>query len=606
MSVSEISTRRDPTPPSITAPPTRRRHLAFALAVVGGYVGLGIIAFRRLLPDISANLFGTGADSILAMWFLGWVPHSLVHGLNPFFSHSIFVPVGVNLAQNTQAPLLGLLTAPFALFLGPVARANLLMILAMPASATAAFVVLRKWHVWAPAAALGGLIYGFSPYAIGHSLGHVVLVFLPLPPFIVYVAASILLKRGSPRRQGLVLGLLLVAQFLSEPEVFTQIVILLGWATLCLAIRYPRKIGEATRYCLQPLAITAAVVAILLAYPVWMMLAGPQHYTGTAQPYVNPYYNDLLGFVDPGPLQAISLGMRSIGGPLSNPSEASGFIGIPLLVVAAIVAFRSRRSPRMQMALAIMFGAAILSLGRHLSVNGTLTRVPLPFVVLAHLPLVNNLLPVRFSMEVAACLAAVIAFGIDDIRRARVDSLQQERLVQRRGALAAVVVFAVLAITQLPKWPYDVQAVPILPREIRQAIPDGDPVVLTYPYASALFPQPQLWQAEDGFSFRLVGGYAEHPDKDGKPTGFPNLLDPPGLQGFLEGEEGYNPYLPRVPVDAELEELTREATSNNHIEVVLVDSSATGAGAVIDLFTRVFGRPDVSKDPFLLWHTGDT
>ena len=129
----------------------------------------------HLIPDFSGRLFGKGADPILAMWFLSWVPHSLAHGLNPFFSHAIFVPVGVNLAQNTQAPLLGLLTAPFAVFLGPVARANLLMILAMPASATAAFVVLRKWRVWLPAAALGGLIYGFSPYAVGQALGHVVL-----------------------------------------------------------------------------------------------------------------------------------------------------------------------------------------------------------------------------------------------------------------------------------------------------------------------------------------------------------------------------------------------------------------------------------------------
>ncbi len=476
----------------------------------------------------------------------------------------------------------------------------------MPASATAAFVVLRKWRVWAPAAALGGLIYGFSPYAIGHNLGHVVLVFLPLPPFIVYVVASILLKRGSPRRLGLTLGLLLAAQFLSEPEVFTAIVILLAWALLCLAIRYPRRIADVARYSLQPLGLAAAVVAILLAYPVWMMLAGPQHYTGTAQPYVNPYYNDLLGFVDPGPLQTVSLGMRSLGGPLSNPSEASGFIGVPLLIAAALLAFRSRRSARMQMAIAVLFGAAILSLGRHLSINGTLTRVPLPFVVLAHLPLVNNLLPVRFSLEVHACLAAVIAFGIDDIRRARAHSPQQERLVQRRGALAAFVVLAVLVVTQLPKWPYEVQAVPVLPQEIRQAIPEGDPVVLTYPYASALFPQPQLWQAEDGFSFRLVGGYAEHPDQDGKPTGFPNLLDPPGLQGFLEGQEGYNPYLPRVPVTPELEALTREAVSRNHIKVVLVDSSAEGAAPVVDLFTRVFGRPEVSNGPFLLWHTGQT
>ena len=67
---------------------------------------------------------------------------------------------------------------PFAPVLSPLVRANALMLLAMPASATAAFVVLRKWKVWGPAAALGGLIYGFSPYMVGQGLGHVVFIFV--------------------------------------------------------------------------------------------------------------------------------------------------------------------------------------------------------------------------------------------------------------------------------------------------------------------------------------------------------------------------------------------------------------------------------------------
>ena len=298
--------------------------------------------------------------------------------------------------------------------------------------------------------------------------------------------------------------------------------------------------------------------------------------------------------------------MRSLGGPVSNPSEAGGFIGLPLLLGAAFLAFRSRKSARTQMTLVVMFGAAILSLGRHLSVNGTLTHVPLPFVVLAHLPLVNNILPVRFSLEVDACLAALIAFGIDDIRQRPIRADERASVGRQRGTFVVVAFLAVLAVTQFPEWPYAVQEVPVLPREIRQAIPAGDPVMLTYPYASVLFPQPMLWQAEGAFPFRLVGGYAEHPDADGKPTGLPNVLNPPGLQAFLEGQEGYNPYLPHVPVTAELEELTRQAIARNHIQTVLVDSSATGAEPVVDLFTRVLGQPAVSTGPLLLWVAAQT
>ena len=54
-----------------------------------------------------------------------------------------------------------------------------------------------------------------------------------------------------------------------------------------------------------------------------------------------------------------------------------------------------------------------------------------------------------------------------------------------------------------------------LPSNVLRAIPAGDPVTITYPYSTFLEPTPMLWQAEDGFDFRLLGGYAYHPDASG-------------------------------------------------------------------------------------------
>ena len=56
------------------------------------------------------------------------------------------------------------------------------MVLAMPISATAAFLVLMKWKTWLPAAAVGGPTYGFSPYMIGQALGILSPVLCPAPP----------------------------------------------------------------------------------------------------------------------------------------------------------------------------------------------------------------------------------------------------------------------------------------------------------------------------------------------------------------------------------------------------------------------------------------
>ena len=239
----------------------------FTVLVVFGYLVIGLAAFWPVLPWTSDRLFGSGADSVLATWFLAWVPHSLAHGLNPLFSDAILVPHGVDLAQNTEGPFLGLLTAPFALFMGPIARANLLMILAMPASATACFVVLRKWGVWPVAAAIGGLLYGFSPFAVGQSLGHLVLIFAPIPPFIALTVVSIVRRQGSSVRLGIQLGLLVTVQFLTEPEVMTSVALVTAWGVVCVAIRYRSQVREAARPVLKSLGVAAGVALALLGLP---------------------------------------------------------------------------------------------------------------------------------------------------------------------------------------------------------------------------------------------------------------------------------------------------------------------------------------------------
>jgi hypothetical protein len=598
--VTERPTER----PNDIEPPAPRQWV-FNLVIVVGYLACGLAAFWPVLPWTSDRLFGTASDSVLAMWFLAWVPHALAHGLNPFFSDAILAPHGVDLAQNTESPFLGLLTTPLALFLGPIARANVMMILAMPLSATSAFVVLRRWGVWRVAAAIGGLLYGFSPYAVGQSLGHLVLVFTPIPPLIALTMVSILRRQGSPLRLGIQLGLLVTAQFLTEPEVMTSVAIVTGWAVLCAAIRYRSQVRDAWRAVLASLALAGGLAGVLLAYPIWMMFAGPQHYTGTAQAVNNPYYNDVWSMIAPGPLQRLSVGVHFAGVPLSNASEAGGYIGIPLLIAAAILAWRSRRSPRMQLAVVVWIGAVVLSFGPHLWVDGHHTGIPLPFLVIQHLPFLDNLLPVRISMESAACMGAIIAFGLDDVRTASMRyHAHRTRTGRSRGTVSvvmAMVVLAILVITQFPQWPIASQPALGLPAAASDAIPPGHPVTISYPIASPLYAKPMVWQVDAGFRFRLVGGYAEHPDPSGKPIGTPDQMVPGGLDLFLYGQEADNPYLPPVPITPGLIAVARVVAADNDVRLLLVDRGAHGAQGVVTVFTEAFGPPVVITPTLALW-----
>ena len=126
------------------SPPGRRLRLV-ALAGLA-YALVALLAYRPILPGDGTRLPSCACgDLVQGVWFLRWTPFALLHGLNPFLTDFIGYPSGVNLAQNTSMPLLGVLAAPVTWVAGPVAGLDTLLWLSFPLSATAAFVALRHW-----------------------------------------------------------------------------------------------------------------------------------------------------------------------------------------------------------------------------------------------------------------------------------------------------------------------------------------------------------------------------------------------------------------------------------------------------------------------------
>lgn len=579
-------------------------------AVVISYLLIGIAAYWPAYAGISQRPFVGAYDFQQSVWFIAWIPHALAHGLNPFFSSALLAPSGVNLAQNTASPFLGLLTIPMSPFLDPMARANLLVVLAMPLSATSAFVVLRKWRVHVPAAALGGLIFGFAAYMVDQN---VELIFLPLVPLIAFVVVSIVRGGGTPLRLGIELGLLVTAQYLISPEILT-IVILFGLVgTAFIAVRAPTTI---VKKAWQPIAVAVALSGTLLAYPIWMMTAGPQHFIGRTWQTNNPYHNDVLSFIIPGSEQKVSLGLRSVGDHLGGFSGigTGGYIGALLLVIAAYLAWHSRKQLRTQLALVLLLSAMILSLGPYVSFDGRQTSFPLPFLLLDHIPLLFDILPDRVSLVTNACVAAVIAFGMDDlsrIRASREHSASYGRLRIREVALFAGTLIGILVATPLPQ---EVTLnstsgdIPVaLPAAVRQIVPSDDPIALTYPYPSLFSMGPMLWQSNDEFQFRLLGGYAYHPNSEDGPSFNPSVLQPHVLQAFLAGQDpftafGLSPiYGKPLPLSDALVTTTRTTLRDYDVRLVIVNAETYGSAPVLKLFNEALGPPSVVKGPFSVW-----
>ena len=163
------------------------------------YALVALLAYRPILPGNGTRLPTCACgDLVQGVWFLRWTPFALFHGMNPFLTNFIDYRSGVNLAQNTLMPLLGLLAAPITWVAGPVASLNTLLWLAFPLSATAGFVAFRHWIRWIPAAFVAGLLYGFSPYMVGQGVGHLNLVFVPFPPLILMVADELFVRQRHP------------------------------------------------------------------------------------------------------------------------------------------------------------------------------------------------------------------------------------------------------------------------------------------------------------------------------------------------------------------------------------------------------------------------
>lgn len=559
------------------------------------------------------------ADPAQAVWFLGWVPHALGHGLNPFFTRLIDYPVGVNLAQNTEMPLLGLLTAPLTLAVSPVASFNLLMWLAYPVSAASMYLVARRLVASEVAAALAGLCYGFSAYVVGEGFGHVNLSFVPLPPVIFLLLFELVVRQERPPlRQGLLLGAVLTAQFLISPEVLSTTVVIGALGTVLLGLARPRELTrDRLAHAATGLGAAVAVAVALLAYPIWYLVAGPQRFHGPVQGFGNPYRADLLGPVVPTPAERLApgawraFGARFVAGTFA---ENGSYLGAPLLLAAGALVVRFRRNRWLAYLAAMATIAFLLSLGPRLLVAGLHTGVPLPFSLLVHLPLLSNVLPSRLSLYQDAFVALLVAVGLDELLAARRARSRAGTATTRRhlAGIGLLVAGAAAGAPLLPAWPDATvpTGIPALFSSARlgpvrrAALPTGS-VVLTYPLAVSPDDQAMLWQAVDGYRFHLIGGYAIVPDHLGQPSAWPPNLQPVAVQAAL-GYEALGPYgyltSARPALDAALTAAARTYLWRHHVDAVVVDPALGNNGALVARWlTDVLGSRPRPLGGVLVW-----
>src|ERR1700722_10970406 len=191
------------------------------LAAGALYLALGFVLWVHAWVEGASThtLCGCG-DPALFLWFFQWPATALAHGQNPFFSSALFHPSGINLLAQTSVTGLSVPLVPVTWIWGPVASLNVASTITPALTAFTAFVVIRRWAPWTPAAFVGGLLYGFSPFVLSNlEFAHLMTAALMLLPLILGVLDEILVRqRHGALPAGILLALLLFAQFFLSSE----------------------------------------------------------------------------------------------------------------------------------------------------------------------------------------------------------------------------------------------------------------------------------------------------------------------------------------------------------------------------------------------------
>ena len=471
------------------------------------FLGLAVLLLGSTWTSPTTRTLGAGTgDPGVFAWFLRWTPFAIGRQISPLFSDYLNHPDGINLMWNTWVPLPGLLLSPLTLTFGPVLTLNVLLTLAYGLSAWSAYMAIRRYVPNHGAAAVGGLVYGFSPAMIAHSHHlNLILVFL-LPWLLVLVDEIVVRQRRSPVWLGVTLGVTAAAQVLIGEELFAGTVLLGVLLLVVLVAMHPRSVPGRVRYAAMAFAVSLVVFEALVVWPLNAQLTGLARVQGDITEEVRGS-SDLLAVVTPSRLSAIApdaairFGDRFVG-------TKETYLGIPLLLVVAVVLAR-RRSPVVRIGFTMLLVCMVLSLGSRLRVGGLITPVWLPWTVIESLPLLRNMVPSRLALFTALFAGLLLAVAVEGLWR---DGGWSRRAL---AVVTAVLVLAFLApAAPLPSWPvvatppfFTTSAVNRLPR---------DEVALVVPFPrKGRANQAMVWQTEAGMRFKMPGGYFVGPHPSG-------------------------------------------------------------------------------------------
>lgn len=538
----------------------------------------------------TTHWIGSCCDPEQTFWFLAWIPYAISHGVDPLFTHQLNAPDGVNLMWNTAMPVWSLLAAPITVLAGPILAYNVLMLGAIVGSAAAARLAVGRFVGGTLAPLVGGAVYGFSPYVASHAVHHLDLAMAWLPPLALVVFHDLLVRRRPPGRSGVLLGLLAVVQLLTTEELVFTTAIAGTIALVALAVQRRSQVRALARPLATLLVAAAVTVAVVGGWPLAMQFLGPGRITGGLLD-VSGFSTDLLNLVVPTRLQlfAPEAATRLSDGFSGLFHEADAYLGLPLILVLAVIAVAGRRDLRVRTAAAVGLAMLVLSLGSTLYVGGDSTGVPMPWSVAAGLPMAEAVVTAR--LVVFAWLAVAILVGIGLERAMRAPRPQAALRVAALGVALLLIVPAPIPSRTAP--------VPAFFARWDEEGMRPDAVVLIAPFfRDGAGADPMLWAAIAGDEPRMPEAYAFVARPTGR-AGYGPV--PTQLSAIMETIQDETV---DIVARGAVRDLVADDLRAKRITDVIVGPMARGR-AMLAFFGDLFGRAPEAVDGVWIWRQVD-
>ncbi len=567
-----------------------RKHLVILIA----YTIVTLVMTYPLVANLATSIPGVPGDATSFVWAMGWMKTALERGINPFRSDFVFYPLGGATQLLWATSLVAFVSMPFQSVFGLIVTHNLFYLAATITTAYGTYLlaeeILRNSQSPIPslkfdasplppfqtlllvkfvteqrrlasrvsplACFVAGLVFAFAPLRLGYGLAFFNLFHTALIPF--YILFLLRAARKQSRRDGVIAGVLLGLNAYIDFQLAAFLILFTG---LFAAYDWFQRFYEpenslsiltrffaSFRMAILPVLIIG-IIALLIAAPMLALVTSDFAEEGGNYIRVFPLkYSaersyDLFAYVLPNARSTLYAGVPKIPGinaglhaddvSALSPDRQS-FVGYLVLVLAVCATITQWRRVRFWSIAALVF--ALLGLGPSLNILGQATNIPLPYVILHAIPIVNHIrIPMRYGMMMIFAIAILTAFAVNELTR-------------RRAWRFAILLLPIFILLEFAILPYPLQPFSIPPIYSMIAQQPGDFTVLEIPsfhwrYAAAT----EVYQAIHGkrilraYTNRIAPDLAEYFGTRGTPIVARSLR-------ILEGME------PGPLYDAEIEE----------------------------------------------------